>query len=267
MLAAVQSAGLVAFEVRPEQLAKRHLLKNAAAVIYQPKLGRDEFLDDLIALATQHPDVPILLYVRPHPYSGRHITYAAEHGIVRVEMDLNALGEIERLRRTIEFMLRTTLRSECFRVVWSAMPDRPSDIERFVRFSLEKLSGYVPTSPNVEMIAGMIGISVRTVEDHCAKEAVPHPKELLDFVTWLWVAFLADARKVTSDVAARDLGVGRTLPRIRERLAPGESLAAEGPKAEFAAVLRRLTARCEELKRAREEKDRGQDTAPGPTGG
>jgi hypothetical protein len=96
----------------------------------------------------------------------------------------------------------------------------------------------------VEVMAARAGTHLRAVERLSQQSGLPKPKEMLDWLILLYLAFVVESERLTWRAAAGRVGIRiKTLYRMRHRLLPAGGVGSHHNKS-LDAVLLALAERC-----------------------
>ena len=217
---ALRSLPLDPVEVYWRGLTARDAGPEWQAVVYDLCPWDSQAPEVLRRLKQVAPGAPILLYVPHVPGVGSLLESCARDPGILVKLQFNDDAEIERLRADLE---RIRLRMPCERLaklLHEVMPEVPQRTWSYVRTSLETLAAPgLRRHPTAYSVASRMGVSVRTVERALSDSGLPQPKELLNWITLLYISFLADLSGSSHAAAARAMHWRPSdLYRLRHRL-------------------------------------------------
>lgn len=132
------------------------------------------------------------------------------------------------------------------RMLLALLPRDPS-IAAFCEQAVARVCyAEIHPAPCVSSIARDLAMSPRSLERLCRNARLPHPKELLDWITLLVVRYTALATRARTSTVAAHLGLdGQKLWRLRCRLAKlAPLLLREGSDPELEQLLLGFAERC-----------------------
>jgi len=192
----------------------------------------------------EYPDLPILLYPPARPGIAELLTACTRIPGVHAELQqLPGTRDPDRLRFMMKKVLEEGPRIRLLRMLRTIIQNAPSRMWAFSELALSSI-GHQQTTHclTVSKLAFQLGFSPRTLERSWCNEAIPGPKEMLEWLALLLAALLAAQSGVTVARAARTLGMdSQQLYRIRQRLLPTKCDAA---RASFDAIFLAFADRC-----------------------
>jgi hypothetical protein len=211
-----------------ELVVERRRSKTWAAMVYdlEPRDGRTA--DVIRRFHDCVPAGPILVYTPPAHDIGRFIERHVRNDrvLVRIQCGSEAC-EVGRLRDDVRRMVAEIPGDRLLKMVTQAVPNMPRKMVDCVKETMRWLSAPDSISQmTTESVARSMGTTVRTLERSTADPNLPNPKELMNWVTLLYVALVACCEDVSPGQAGRKIGLsGNGLCRIRRRLlSTGESV-------------------------------------------
>jgi len=171
----------------------------------------------LEGLRHRFPDLLILLYAPARAGIARLLSLCAHTSGVHAELQQGcSTREAERLRELVTGMLDDGPRLRLLRMIQAALPPMRDTVWRFTELALRLMGRSRLT---VGGLASGLGISERTLERSWCETSVPAPKELLEWITLLFVGLLSAQSGFSVASAARGLGIDtQALYRLRHRL-------------------------------------------------
>ena len=233
-------------------VVERKQSRRWAAMIYdlEPRDGRTAEVIRRFRNCT--PAGPILLYASPAhnigPFLERHILH--DRVLVRLQRDSDVC-EVGRLRTDVRRLAAKIPTDRLLKMMNKAVPGMPRRMSECVKETMTWLTAPDTVSQmTTEAVARSMGTSVRSLERSASDPDLPKPKELMNWVTLLYVALIACCEDVTPGEAGRKLGLSAAgLCRIRRRLlSNGESdlwkRDGKNGAAKFALVFSAFVKRC-----------------------
>jgi hypothetical protein len=166
------------------------------------------------------PSAPILLYVPHTPGVGALLEDCAGDPRVFVKLQFNDGTEIERLKAELVRIGRQIPCEQLAMLLRCALPEAPARVRDFLWGSLQALAH--PTGqnhPTAHSVAAGLGLSVRTLERALAACGLPQPKELLNWLTLLYITLTAERTARSTAATGRAMGWRPTdIYRLRHRL-------------------------------------------------
>jgi hypothetical protein len=185
---------------------------------------------------------PILLYPRASQDIARHLEVQLALPAVCLHLQHENPHETQDLSHDVRRMLNMIPSNRLALLVRSALPPLPEPLGAFVEAILHSLSSEQKEGrPLVEVIAVRAGTRARTLERLSQESGFPKPKELLDWLMLLHLAFVVESEHLTWRAATRRVGIRiKTLYRMRHRLLPRQG----GGNNTLDAVLLAFAQRC-----------------------
>jgi hypothetical protein len=231
---------------------KRKRSHTWAAMVYdlEPRDGRTA--DVIQQFRENTPAGPILLYTSPAhdigPFLERHILY----DLVLVSLQCSTgVCETGRLREDLRRLVAEIPRHRLIKMMSMAFPAMPQCMMECARETIQWLC--TPKSlpqMTTQAIAHKMGVTPRTLERSVSNPQFPKPKELINWVTLLYVTLIARCENVSPGLAGHRMGLsGNALCRIRKRLlSDDESVLwkcdGKDPAAKFPLVFQAFVKRC-----------------------
>jgi hypothetical protein len=163
---------------------------------------------------------PILLYPPPAHDIGRHLEAHLGRPDVCLRLQRRDAYEIRNLSGDVRRVLNMVPCSRLAGMVRNAADGMP---QRLVAYAREALYAVARKDMEARLlvghVAGRIPTAARTLERLANERDLPKPKELLDWMTLLYVTFVMQYESVTWAAITRRLGFcPKTIYRIRRRL-------------------------------------------------
>ena len=248
LVAALVAEGADVRPMAPPQLATGlPSLDPCTALVYDLAPVTDASVDLIHTLRSRHPWLPILLY--PPLREGVVPLILAAGQIPGVKAKGQCLDSLEpqRLRAFIRDALASAPASRIGTMVSLLITGAPPRLLAFAQVALRRLGARNPASSRtVGAIASELGMTPRTLQRAVPDDTLPPPKELLDWLTLLFITKVASWSGVSLRTVARDFRIDpNTFYRLRRRLMPdapnpGRAQAAQ----EFDLVLLSFAERC-----------------------
>jgi len=220
-------------DVEPAVVTWNEIIEDAsvsagwAAMIYDltPRDGRTS--EVIRRFREQSLGGPFLIYAPAAPDVGYHLEEHTGRPGVLVRLQCSDPPEVARLCGDIGRLLAMFPAEQLITMLRRALPQMP----RMFIGSVEEAVGLLGAggdgdSVSASMVAEAMGVSVRTLERVTCDSELPKPKELLGWVTLLYVTLIARSEGKSPAAVARRLGLReKALYRLRRRLLDWEALA------------------------------------------
>lgn len=194
------------------------------ALVYDLAPWTDEALKSLRRLRVKphaFANLPILIYAPPRAEIGRLLVDAGRLPMVWGELQVSEGSDIARLRRTIRTMLAVTPGAVVLQLLMVYAPHLPRLVLRFCEIACVRLAAGHGDTLTVSVIASDLGADRRTLERRWRNWNLPSPKELLNWITILFAAYLAERHHVSIYETNGLLGMSpERLRRCRFRIRP-----------------------------------------------
>ena len=169
-------------------------------------------------IRSNRPELPVLLYIPPHDAAFSLIPQCAKLTAVSVRVQQRSSGAVAELREEVLRLLRTESKEHLMGLLSGALPQRSTLVRAFLEESLDLLSA--GARPRVERLAARLRVSRRTLERSFAHEELPTPKEMTDWLTFLWLAYVSYRHEQPLAQVARSIHIrSHDLYHLRRRLA------------------------------------------------
>lgn len=203
--------------VSVDSFGAREARRPCVAVVCDLSPWDDDALGRLDALRDERPDLPILVYI---PRRFTSLTLQSEfrrRPNLFVRVQAHGAEEERGLRRDIKRLLAAVPADQLMMIVSRILPHASHTIVAFMRGVLERLG---PTRKvTVLNTAAAIGISGRTLERQIRAEGLTTPKELMDWLTLMYIVFIAERSGRSVAHAAKAVRHNSNdLYRLRRRL-------------------------------------------------
>jgi len=235
--------GCGAVDISPAELPRRvPEVGNCLILVYDASPSEENVSPTIRELWLRFPDLPLLLYVPPLPYIGRVLTATRDVPTVVIELQTQALSEPERLRARIRELLGRTANTNFRRILGDVLSKMPDSLRLLIEQQVHSLEVGRPGQPSVGLLASQTGLTLRRIEQVSRSANLPAPRDLLDSVTLLWIAFGARRRGISTARFAKEVGIStERLYRMRRRLIqPSSRNVLRDPSAELATLFHRL---------------------------
>jgi len=165
---------------------------------------------------------PVLLYPQASQDIARHLEMQLALPAVYLRLRHENSHDMHSLRADVRRMLRMIPGNRLALLVQSALPQVPEPVATFVDEILHSLSGEQNEGRLlVDVMAMRAGTRKRTLERLSRESGLPRPKEMLDWLILLYLAFVVECERLTWRAATRRVGIrNKTLYRMRHRLLP-----------------------------------------------
>src|SRR5262249_39265905 len=139
---------------------------------------------------------------------------------VRIEIQLPNTDEVKRLQRIIQGITGSSANISLRQLLREVLGRLPGLISRLLDERIKGLeAGKQPHDLRVGTLASYLGIGIRRLEQISRMSHLPRPKDLVDHVTLLWLAYGAAQKGWATAQFAREVGVSTlSLYRMRRRL-------------------------------------------------
>ena len=233
-------------ELPPAQLATEHpALDRCAALLYDLEPASDASVELVEALRARHPCLPVLLY--PPLRDGIFPLLLAAGRVPGVSAKAQGGGSHEgaRLQAFIRQALADAPANRLASIVSLLLEDAPPRLLAFAHAALLRICHRRQASERtVAVVAADLGFTLRTLQRDIASPSLPSPKELLDWLTLLFMSLVAEWSGVSMRNVATAFRVDpNTLYRMRRRLMPGTPPPGQSPQ-EFDLALLAFARRC-----------------------
>lgn len=203
--------------VSVESFGARDARRPCVAVVCDLTPWDEEAFGRLDDLREARPDLPILVYI---PKASTSLTLQSEfrrRPNLSVRVQGNGAEEERGLRRDIRRLLASIPADQLMLVISRILPHASPTIVAFIRGVLERLG---PTRKvTVLNTAAAIGISGRTLERQIRAEGLTTPKELMDWLTLMYIVFIAERSSRSVAHAAKAVRHNSNdLYRLRRRI-------------------------------------------------
>lgn len=194
------------------------------------------------------PELPILLFLPPRREALALIPDLGSLEQVRLCVQDRYPDGIERFREGVRWLLRCVSVERARRVVADCFPILSPTGVLVAHQTLRSLA--LGERPTVAAAARGLGLCTRTLQRMIERERLPHPKELIDWVSMIYVALLATRARISSASAARRVGISpKGLYRCRGRLLALAGADEMEPGNDWLdPILQGFTARCNRLR-------------------
>jgi hypothetical protein len=251
---ALEAEGAVVEPVRREDVINQTAaVVGSAALVYdlEPRNGAASTV--IVAFRECVKNGPVLLYPQASQHIARHLEMHLAQPAVCLRLRHDNSHDMQSLRADVRRMLNMIPGNRLALLVRSALPQLPELLATFVDEILHSLSGEQNDGRLlVEVMALRAGTRKRTLERLCRESGLPRPKELLDWLILLHVAFVVECERLTWRAATRRMGIRKkTLYRMRHRLLPERGPSNYG----LDAVLLAFTQRCGGVRENSEKDD------------
>lgn len=171
----------------------------------------------------QNPVLPILVYAPNRAGIAEILLSCSRFPGVRAELQQTwCPTEADRLRQLISSVIKDGPRVRLLRMIRSVDGDAPARAYMFIEMALRSIGQQTTTKHlTVANLAAELGVSERTLERSWHTNALPPPKELLEWLALLLAGLLSAQCGIPVARAARKLGMDtQQLYRLRRRLLP-----------------------------------------------
>lgn len=189
-----------------------------SGVIYDLSPWDPSACDHLRQIRANRPELPVLLYIPPHNDALSLIPRCVKLTGVKLHVQQRTPSAVEDLRKEVLGLLRTGSKEGLKALLHGALLHCSPLVRAFLEESLDVIS--VGTRPWVGRLATRLQVSRRTLERRLTHEGLPNPKETTDWLTLLWLAYVADQHKQPLAQVARSIHIRpHDLYLLRRRLA------------------------------------------------
>jgi len=221
LMAAIEAEGLRPFEVSPDEvLEKPSSAKTCAAIVHDLEPIGDDSLHLVRSLRARFPTLPILLYVPHHPGTASLLLAAGRIPGVSAKGQFSDAKEATRLATFIQRGVADVPAVELARLLTLLLPDMPTRVAEFTFAALRRIAG-PEWHPEITVgsIVPELGYTRRTLLRSWTDRRLPQPKELLDWLTLLFVTYASGRSGLSNRAIARTRGVNASAYyRLRRRL-------------------------------------------------
>lgn len=164
------------------------------------------------------PTTPILLYVPLRPGIGP-LLYNPCADRIRIKLQFEDPEEATRLYDQMRALLGRIPLEHIRRIFAVLFPELPNRVSTYIRLAIHELGDAGQVSPNASSLACTMGVSLRTMERSWAGLCIPKPKELLDWITLLYITLVGESTCLPLGAAGRAIGLdAAAICRLRKRL-------------------------------------------------
>lgn len=218
---AIEAEGAAPVAARLTRLMDDPLwLPNCAAVAYDLEPIEDGGLRILRKLRAHYATVPILLYVPLKAGIAPLLLAAGRMHGVAAKAQFDDAKEPARLRAFIRRGLADVPAIEIARLITLLLPEMPSRVAEFTFAALRRITG-PEWSPDITVgtIVPELGFTRRTLLRSWSDDSLPQPKELLDWLTLLFISYAASRSGLSNRAIAQARGLKlAAYYRLRRRL-------------------------------------------------
>jgi hypothetical protein len=195
-------------------------LSDWSALVYDLEPRNERTSEVIAAFRANTLAAPILLYPPPAHDIGCHLETHLGRPDVCLRLQRRDAYEIRNLSADVRRVLNMVPCSRLAGMVRNAADGMP---QRLVAYAREALYAVARKDMEARLlvghVAGRIPTAARTLERLANERDLPKPKELLDWMTLLYVTFVMEYESVTWAAITRRLGFcPKTIYRIRRRL-------------------------------------------------
>jgi hypothetical protein len=248
LITAIDAEGFDPLELTPrEVLASPHLVTACAAFVHDLEPIGDDSLRTVRDLRAKFPTLPILLYVPHEPGTAALLLAAGRVPGVGAKGQFTDGDEVDRLRAFIQRGVADVPAVELARLLTLLLPDMPTRVAEFTFAALRRIAG-PEWHPEITVgsIVPELGYTRRTLLRSWTDRRIPQPKELLDWLTLLFVTYASGRSGLSNRAVARTRGVDASAYyRLRRRLLNElPETSDERPEQEFDLALLAFAKRC-----------------------
>jgi hypothetical protein len=197
-------------------------IQRCAALIHDMEPYDETALITICRVRERYPTLPVLLYLPDRPDISSLVHAASELRCVSAVAQSDRFGVL----RLTEFLgnqlwsLPSEHLAQLVRLLFVRLPSR---VEAFIDLAIKRLGRNAARDVvTVKGLSRELGLSLRALERECSGSSLPRPKELLDWLTLLFIMYAAGRNQVSSAISARVAGVdAQRLYRLRHRLLRG----------------------------------------------
>jgi hypothetical protein len=212
----LQDEGAYPIVVSAGEFGPRDARRRCVAVVCDLSPWDEDALNRLDAFREDRPDLPVLVYI---PKGLATLALQTELRIPNLMVRIQAHGSEEErgLRKDLRRLLASIPADQLMLVISRMLPNAAPSIVAFIRGVLERLG---PTQKvTVTNTAAAIGLAGRTLERQIRAEGLRTPKEFMDWLTLMYIVFIAERSGRSVAHAAKAVRHNSNdLYRLRRRL-------------------------------------------------
>jgi hypothetical protein len=217
-----------------------------SALIYDLFPWDDRALLGINRLRRSRPELPVLLYVPPMSGAVALLPRCGRIPNLRLRMQERNGDGVAELQQDVGWLVRSAAGREILTRLGAAMPQMPPAMRHVAEYVLRTVG--TERRPTVGAAARALRLSKRTLERRAQEEHLPPPKELIDWLTFMHVAFIAVQGNMSISKVARCIKVNANdLYRMKRRLAERAGRRLSQARDFFDDVVAAFVARCAEF--------------------
>ncbi len=213
----LRSQGAASAEIAWPDLASLDAPPDWQALIYDLQPWDKRAVDVVERCRGTAPAAPVLLYSPAIPGVGTLLEACPRDPTVMIQLQFSDRQEFERLQASIQRLLAQIPCEQLALLVRAAFPQLSDRMWCYIRRAFAVIMRH--EHPTAHGVAASVGVSVRTLERGFRAMGLPRPKELLSWLTLLYLTLIAHRSSQSLASAARAMGwrPGK-LYRLRRRL-------------------------------------------------
>ena len=205
-------------------------------------------LDLINTIREQCPWLPIMLYVAPTETALAAIPYVQGLDNVRVLVQSAVRTDHFEFTTEVRRFVRDLPLNQAVSMIEEVIPDKTPALQSYLRGALRSLE--CGERVRVDSATAGLGVTPRTFQRRLKVQHLPNPKEMLDWATLIYAAFLADLAHMPVSRIARRFGLtSHDLYRLRSRLTPKAGGIRLSGRSQLEAVVRAFAERCGSVER------------------
>ena len=205
-------------------------------------------LDLINTIREQCPWLPIMLYVAPTETALAAIPYVQGLDNVRVLVQSAVRTDHFEFTTEVRRFVRDLPLNQAVSMIEEVIPDKTPALQSYLRGALRSLE--CGERVRVDSATAGLGVTPRTFQRRLKVQQLPNPKEMLDWATLIYAAFLADLAHMPVSRIARRFGLtSHDLYRLRSRLTPKAGGIRLSGRSQLEAVVRAFAERCGSVER------------------
>ena len=241
---AVVAAGGVPRPTPWKELVSQAEASHCSALVYDLAPYDRRSCDIITATRDRCPWMSILLYVEPTAPAFAAFQFVHDLANVRILLQNAASNDNADFVEQLHTFVDELPLKQAIGLIADLIPDKTPIVRSYIRSALRALE--YGESVRVHTALGGSESTVRTLQRSLKLQQLPNPKEMLDWATLIYAAFLSNRVEMPVSRIARYLGLSsHDLYRLRCRLAPkagGVQLSRRRPV--LASVVRAFATRC-----------------------
>ncbi len=211
-------------------------------------------LDLITAIRQQCPWLPIMLYVAPTETALAAIPFVQGLDNVRVLVQSAVRTDHFEFTREVRRFVNELPLNRAVSMIEEVIPDKTPALRSYLRGALRSLER--GERVRVDCAAAGLGVTARTFQRRLKLQHLPNPKEMLDWATLIYAAFLSDLAHMPVSRIARRFGLtSHDLYRLRSRLTPKAGIRLSA-RSQLDTVVRAFAERCGPIERRIDEVSR-----------